>query len=70
MKSYYAKNPQFRASVDELEYAVNEPALVGWAKARTDIGTDIQAALTGSKSPMAAVKDAATQVNSDLSQQQ
>lgn len=69
MKGYYAAHPQFRASVDELKYALNEPALVGWAKARDDIGTYMQAALTGSKSPVEAVKEAANQVDSDLAQQ-
>lgn len=68
MASFYRKNPQLLAATTDLKYALNEPALVGWAKARDDIGTDVQAALTGSKSPLAAVKDAANQVDSDLSQ--
>ncbi|GAC1442661.1 MAG: ABC transporter substrate-binding protein [Chloroflexota bacterium] len=70
MASFYKQKPQLRAGIDSLRFALNEPAIVGWAKARTDIGNNLQAALTGAKTPMEAVRDAANQVNNDLSQQQ
>jgi ABC-type glycerol-3-phosphate transport system substrate-binding protein len=68
MGSFYQKNPQQRASVEELDSSVVEPPYAGWDKASTDINTELLAALTGSKSPMAALRTAATQVNSDLAQ--
>jgi LmbE family N-acetylglucosaminyl deacetylase len=68
MRSYYLQHPQERASVDELAHAVVEPSLSGWSKAQNDIQTDVLAALTGSMSPLAAMRQAATQVDTDLSQ--
>lgn len=67
MRSYYAHNPQQRAAVTQLNHALVEPALAGWTKAQSDIRTTMLAALSGSQSPMQAVKSAAAQVNSDLS---
>lgn len=69
MKSFYRHNPQQRASVEELDQARVEPALAGWSKAQNDIGTILLQALTGGKSPMAAMREAASQVDSDLSNQ-
>ncbi|MDQ2742753.1 MAG: ABC transporter substrate-binding protein [Chloroflexota bacterium] len=69
MKSYYSKNPQERSSVEQLNYALVEPVVPGWTKAQTDIATNLAAALNGNSSPLQAMRSAASQVNSDLSQQ-
>lgn len=69
MKSFYHHNPQQRASVEELNVARVEPALAGWSKAQNDIGTILLQALTGATSPLQAMRQAASQVNSDLSNQ-
>ena len=66
MKGFYSKHPQLRAAYKELGHALNEPALSGWSKARNDIGTYMMSALSGSKSPLSAMKAAASAVNSDL----
>jgi multiple sugar transport system substrate-binding protein len=67
MKSYYKQHPQQRANVAELDDAIIEPPLAGWTKASTDLNTVLLQALTGAMSPSAAMKQAATQVNTDLS---
>lgn len=69
MRKYYLQHPQLRAAYQELGYALIEPSHLGWTKARTDIANALQAALTGSKSPMDAMREAADQVNNDLTQQ-
>lgn len=68
MKSYYRQNPQERSSVLELGGALVEPVAPGWTKAQTDIDTNLAAALNGTTSPLDAMRSAASQVNSDLSQ--
>ena len=67
MKSYYKQHPQQRANVAESDDAIIEPPLAGWTKASTDLNTVLLQALTGAMSPSVAMKQAATQVNSDLS---
>jgi multiple sugar transport system substrate-binding protein len=69
MKGYYQQHPQQRASVEELDTARVEPALAGWSKAQNDIGTVLLQGLTNQKSPMETMKEAAQQVNADLSGQ-
>jgi ABC-type glycerol-3-phosphate transport system substrate-binding protein len=66
MKSYYKQNPQQRASVAEQDVAKVEPTMAGWSKASTDVNTILLQALTGSISPLEAMRRAAAQVNTDL----
>lgn len=68
MRAYYQKNPTRKAAVEQLDHAVIEPALNGWPKAQNDIQTNLLAALTGSREPAAAMRQAAQQVDGDLSQ--
>jgi multiple sugar transport system substrate-binding protein len=70
LKAYYAKYPDRLAAVNQLDAAVLEPALNGWEKAINDIDTQMSAALTGSKDPTAAMQQAASQVNGDLTNAQ
>ncbi len=66
LKAYYKQYPDRLAAVDQLDAAVLEPALNGWEKAISDIDTQMSAALSGSKDPTAAMQQAASQVNGDL----
>ena len=70
LKAYFKQYPDRLAAVDQLDAAVLEPALNGWEKAISDIDTQMGAALTGSKDPTAAMQQAASQVNSDLTNAQ
>lgn len=67
MRAYYKKYPTRKASVEELNNAIIEPSLNGWPKAQNDLQTVLLAALTGSKSPLEAMRQAAQQVDADLS---
>jgi len=66
MKTFLNQHPQERAAYESLPFALLEPYRLGWTKARNDLGSYIAAALTGSKAPAQAMKEAAAQVNSDL----
>jgi multiple sugar transport system substrate-binding protein len=70
LKAYYAQYPDRLAPINQLDNAVLEPSLLGWAKAINDIGTQMDAALTGTKTPLAAMQQAASQANADLANAQ
>lgn len=66
LAAYYKKYPDRTSAANQLDYAVVEPSLVGWPKAQNDISSQLLSALTGAKDPLAAMQQAASQVNSDL----
>jgi multiple sugar transport system substrate-binding protein len=70
MASYYKQYPDRLAAADQLDNAVLEPALNGWEKAISDIATQMAAALNGTTSATAAMRQAATEVSNDLANAQ
>ncbi|HXT35586.1 MAG TPA: ABC transporter substrate-binding protein [Chloroflexota bacterium] len=66
LAAYYKKYPDRTSAADQLDNAVVEPSLVGWPKAQNDISSELLSALTGAKDPLAAMRQAASLVNSDL----
>ncbi len=68
MKSFYKAHPQQRASVQQLNHVVFEPPSAGWAKARSDISTELAAAYSGNKTALQAMQRAAQMVTTDMKQ--
>jgi ABC-type glycerol-3-phosphate transport system substrate-binding protein len=70
LAGYYKQYPDRLAAVNQLDNAVLEPPLNGWEKAISDIDTQMAAALTGTTSALAAMRQAAGEVSSDLANAQ
>lgn len=70
LKAYYRQYPDRLAAVSQLDNAVLEPTLNGWPKAINDIDTQLTSALSGTREPVSAMRQAATQVDADLASAQ
>lgn len=68
LKAFFRQHPQERAPLEQLNHVFFEPTQAGWTKSGSDISTQLGSAYSLNKSPMQALKDAASQVNTDMAQ--
>lgn len=69
LQAFFKSHPQQRAPLEQLSHVFFEPTASGWTKSISDISAALTTAYSLNKSPLQAMRDAATQVNSDMAQQ-